>query len=239
LGVDQAALTSDQNALKLAQQTQSADAANSQAAIAQAQSALDTAQTNETAGTQPQSPSQVSTEQAAVNAAQAAVAADQKAINATQIYAPFSGIVAAVNGAVGDLAGPTGIQQSSSPTGVSSNSSSGIVIFPQAPVNSNSKTPQQLSLITLNSRPMNVVVQVGESNISNVHVGQSATVTFPAESGAVYQAKVSYIEPAAVNDNGSVSFLVHLRLVSSKGRPLPAPSRLSGLSGLSADVTFN
>jgi macrolide-specific efflux system membrane fusion protein len=238
LGVDQAALTSAQGALHLAQQTQSTDAANSQASIAQAQSALATAQADEAAGTQPQSQSQESTEQAAVNAAQAAVAADQKAIDATQIYAPFSGIVAAVNGTVGDLAGPTGIQQSSSPAGVSSGTSSGIQIFPQAPVNSNSKTPQQLSLITLNTRAMNVVVQIGESDISNIHVGEGATVTFPAQSGAVYQAKVSYIEPSAVNDNGKVYFLVHLVLVSSKGRPVPAPSRLSGLSGLTADVTF-
>jgi multidrug efflux pump subunit AcrA (membrane-fusion protein) len=234
--VDQAALTAAQGAYQQALRTQSADASNLQFAIAEAKAALATAQANAAAGTQPQTATQVSTERAAVNAAQAAVSSDQKTLTDSELVAPFAGTVAEVNGNVGDLAGPNGVQQQAPQGGVST-PSSGITLFPSAPVTPNNKTPQQESLITLQSRQMNVVAQVGESDVARIHVGQRAQVTFPADPGVVYDAEVVTVDPTAVNQSGSVYFLVYLRLVSEKGHPIPGP-RLKGLSGLSADVTF-
>jgi arylsulfatase A-like enzyme/multidrug efflux pump subunit AcrA (membrane-fusion protein) len=236
--VDQAQLTSAQGAYQEALQTQSSDASNSQNAIAEAQAALSSAQADAAAGTQPQNATQLSSEQASVHQDQAVVTADQKAIGEAQVVAPFSGTVSAVNGTVGDLAGPNGVQQQAPQNGVSQ-PSSGITLFPSAPQTPANRNPQQASLITLGSRQMTVVVQVGESDIGKVHAGQSAQVTFPAQPGTVYDARVTTIDPTAINQSGSAYFLVQLRLVSEKGRPLPGPSTLKGLSGLSADVTFN
>jgi arylsulfatase A-like enzyme/multidrug efflux pump subunit AcrA (membrane-fusion protein) len=236
--VDQAQLTSAQGAYQQAVQTQRSDASSSQNAIAEAQAAVSSAQADDAAGTQPQNATQVSSEQASVHQDQATLSADKKAIALAQVVAPFAGTVAGVNGTVGDLAGPNGVQQQA-PQGGVSQPSSGITLFPSAPQTQTSRTPQQASLITLGSRQMTVVVQVGESDIGQVHVGQSAQVTFPAQPGTVYDARVSTVNPTAVNQSGSVYFLVELRLVSGKDQPLPGPSKLKGLSGLSADVTFN
>jgi multidrug resistance efflux pump len=236
--VDQAQLTSAQGAYQEALQTQSSDASNSRNSIAEAQAALSSAQADEAAGTQPQNATQLSSEQASVNQDQAAVTADKKAIARTQVVAPFEGTVASVSGTVGDLAGPNGVQQQA-PQGGVSQPSSGVTLFPSAPETQQNRTPQQASLITLGSREMTVVVQVGESDIGQVHVGQSARVTFPAQPGTVYDARVTTINPTAVTQSGKVYFLVELRLVSEKDQPLPGPSKLKGLSGLSADVTFN
>jgi multidrug efflux pump subunit AcrA (membrane-fusion protein) len=238
ISADQLALTTAQGAYQTAIQTQRTDASNSQTAIGEAQAAVASAQADESAGTQPQNATEISSEQAAVNAAQADVAADQNAINQAQIRAPFTGIVANVSGSVGDLAGPNGIAQSTPQSGVST-PSSGITLFPNAPTTSSSKQPSQASFITLNSTTTTVEVQVGESDISGIHIGQRAQVTFPADSGAKFNARVTNIDPTAVNQSGKVYFLVDLGLVSAQGRPLPAPSRLKGLSGLSADVTFS
>jgi multidrug resistance efflux pump len=236
--VDQAQLSSAQGAYQQAVQTQSSDASNSQNSTAEAQAALSSAQADEAAGTQPQNANQVSSEQASVHQDQAALTQDKKDIALAQVVAPFAGTVAAVNGTVGDLAGPNGVQQQA-PQGGVSQPSSGITLFPSAPTTPSDRTPQQASLITLGSRQMNVVVQVAESDIGKVHVGQSAQVTFPAQPGTVYDARVTTINPTAVNQSGSVYFLVELRLVSDKGHQVPGPSKLKGLSGLSADVTFN
>jgi arylsulfatase A-like enzyme/multidrug resistance efflux pump len=236
--VDQAQLTSAQGAYQEALQTQSSDASNSQNSISEAQAALSSAQADEAAGTQPQNATQLSSEQASVNQDQAAVTADKKAIARTEVVAPFDGTVASVNGTVGDLAGPNGVQQQA-PQGGVSQPSSGVTLFPSAPQTQTNRTPQQASLITLGSRQMTVVVQVGESDIGQVHVGQSARVTFPAQPGTVYDARVTTINPTAVTQSGKVYFLVELRLVSEKDQPLPGPSKLKGLSGLSADVTLN
>jgi multidrug resistance efflux pump len=236
--VDQAQLTTAQGAYQQALQTQSTDASNSQSSVAEAQAAVSSAQADQAAGTQPQDATQLSSEQAAVHQDMAEVAADKKALAAAEIVAPFAGTVAAINGNVGDLAGPNGVQQESPQGGVQT-PSSGITLFPSAPQTSPTKTPQQASFITLASRAKNVVVQVGESDIGQVHVGQGAQVTFPAQPGTVYDARVTTINPTAVNQSGSVYFLVELRLVSGKGHPLPGPSKLKGLSGLSADVTFD
>jgi arylsulfatase len=235
---DQAALTAAQGAYQQALQTQSADQTNSQSAIAEAQAALTSAQADQTAGTQPQDATQLSSEQAAVNQDQANVTADKKNIALAQVVAPFNGTVANVNGDVGDLAGPNGVQQQAAQGGVTQ-PSSGITLFPSAPTTQTTRTPQQESLITLASRQMTVVVQVPEANIGQVSVGQAAQVTFPAQTGTTYDARVTTINPTAVNQSGSVYFLVELHLVSEKGYPLPGPSKLKGLSGLSANVTFN
>jgi multidrug efflux pump subunit AcrA (membrane-fusion protein) len=239
VAADQAALATAQGDLAMAQQTQAGDASNAQAAIAQAQSAVTTAEANETAGTQGQSPTQVSSEQAAVNADEAASSSDWKALAATRVVAPFAGTVVQVNGATGDLAGPSGVAQTAPQTGVST-PSSGITLFPSAPVPStDTKQPQQTSLIVLDSRAMDVVAQVGEEDVGSIHVGQGAQVTFPADPGHVYAAKVIEVDPAAVNQSGKVYFLIRLGLESSKWRPLTGPAKLNGLEGLSADVSFD
>ena len=238
VSVDQAQLTSAQGAYQEALQTQSADASSSHNAIAEEQAALASAQADQAAGTQPQNATQLSSEQASVHQDQAAVTADKKALARTQVVAPFDGTVAAVSGTVGDLAGPNGVQQQA-PQGGVSQPSSGITLFPSAPQTQTNRTPQQASLITLGSRQMTVVVQVGESDIGQVHAGQFAQVTFPAQPGTTYDARVTTIDPTAVTQSGNVYFLVELRLVSEKDQPLPGPSKLKGLSGLSADVTFN
>ena len=234
LSVDQAAITQANNAYQQALQTQRSDSSNSQSAIAEAQAALSTAQTNEAAGTQPQTQSELTSEQAAVTADEAAIATDKSNMALTSIVAPFAGVVASVNGSAGELAGPDGVKQQTSPSGVAQ-PSSGIVLFPQAPTTANGQQPATVSFLTLQSRKEKIVAQIGESDIGNIHVGQKAHVTLPAQPGVTYTAHVLDIEPAAVNQSGKVYFLVDLgfdRLSSAK-------SQLVGqLSGLSADVSF-
>jgi len=57
---------------------------------------------------------------------------------------------------------------------------------------------------------MNVVAQVGESEVAHVHIGQRAKVTFPADRGVVYDAEVVTIDPTAVDQSGSAYFLVYV-----------------------------
>jgi multidrug efflux pump subunit AcrA (membrane-fusion protein) len=239
VAIDQAGVSAAQGALRLAQQQQNTDGSNAQSQVAQAQAAVSTARANQSAGTQGQTKSQIGAEHAAVNADQAAVTADQKAVAQAHLVAPFGGTIAEVNGATGDLAGPSGVQQNSQQGGVAT-PSSGITLFPSAPVSQvDSRQPQQTSLITLESTAMNVIAQVGEGDIDRIHVRQQARVTFPADPSHVYTATVRTIDPESVNQGGKAYFLVNLGLVTSKHHAVPQPGGIRGLSGLTADVTFN
>jgi arylsulfatase len=238
VAVDQAALTAANGAYQDALQTQNTDIQNGQAAVSEAQAALATAQANQAAGTQPQTATDVSSEQAAVTSDEATVAADKLALAQAYILAPYSGTIATVNGSTGDLAGPDGVKQQTSPTGVQS-PTSGIEIFPQAPASSSNSQPQDDSFITMQSRGMRVEAQISETDVGQIHMNQRATVTFPADPGSTYDARVSDIEPAAVNQGGKVYFLVYLRLLTTSGHRVISPAKLGSLSGLSADITFN
>ncbi|WP_018467680.1 efflux RND transporter periplasmic adaptor subunit [Calidithermus timidus] len=105
--------------------------------------------------------------QLAVQQAQLEVKTAQENLAATKIYAPFSGVVAEVNGQVGSV-------------GVGA---------------TNSNSSALLTLVDISS--VNLPVQIDESEISKVRVGQKVEVTLDAFSDETFQGVVTNISPQA------------------------------------------
>jgi len=105
--------------------------------------------------------------QLAVQQAQLEVKTAQQNLAATEIYAPFSGLVAEVNGQVGSV-------------GVGA---------------TNSNSSALLTLIDISS--VNLPLQIDESEIAKVRVGQKVEVSLDAFSDESFQGVVTQISPQA------------------------------------------
>ena len=238
---DQVALQLAQGNLSVAQATQQQVVAEDQSAVNEAGAEVSQAQAAVTAGSVPPTDSQIGAAQAAVAKDQAAIATDNTTLTGLVLRAPFAGVIAAVNGTLGDVATPSGVRQQSTNNPVVQPSSSGIQLFPQGPQSQQSSNPQTTApLIQLNSLPDKIVVQVAETDITKIHVGQQATATLPAVPNYSLPVVVRRIEPTPVDVSGQTYFLVDLYPVHS----LTAASGHSrnvipkGLVGLTVDVSF-
>ena len=91
-----------------------------------------------------------------------------------------------------------------------------------------------------------MVVQVPETSIGRVHVGQRASATLPAEPGTTLTVEVSQIERTPVTQSGQTYFLVDLVTVDGprtvayqRGHTdltsVPTPGQLAGFT---VDVSF-
>lgn len=156
--------------------------------------------------------SQVASAKAQVIQAQATYDDAQDALAATTLYAPISGTVLEVNGKVGQTSGSSSGSSGSSQPGASTSSSSSSDL-----------------VVVANLAALQVSVSVPESDIGSLSVGQTATVTFPAVSGASAKGKITSIDPVGTTSNSVVTFGVVVRLSG-----VPKTIRL----GQSASVTI-
>ncbi|RIH87033.1 efflux RND transporter periplasmic adaptor subunit [Calidithermus roseus] len=129
--------------------------------------------------------------QLAVQQAQLEVRTAQENLAATKIYAPFSGVVAEVNGQVGSV-------------GVGA---------------TNSNSSALLTLIDISS--VNLPVQVDESEISKVQVGQKVEVTLDAFSDETFQGVVTNISPQATVVSNIAVFYVTVNIPNPQHKLKP------------------
>ena len=92
-----------------------------------------------------------------------------------------------------------------------------------------------------------MVVQVPETSIDQIHVGQRASATLPAVPGSTLDVQVSQIERTPVTQSGQTYFRVDLvttargahTLAYDPGNPslasIPTPGQLAGFT---VDVSF-
>ena len=245
--VDQGNLTSDQDALSQAQADQQSQLTVAQAGVAQAAAAVTTAQATLTAGNAPATAEQVAATEAAIQQDDAAIAADRGKMAQSVVTAPFDGVVTAVNGTDGEIVSSEGVRQATSPAALAPSQTTGIQIFPQGPQSGSTSAPTYAALITLDSAQNQMVVQVPETSISQVRVGQRASATLPAEPGTTLTAVVSQIEPTPVTQSGETYFRVDLVTVARGDHTLsytPGHTELASvptpgqLSGFTVDVSF-
>ncbi|UTI65483.1 HlyD family efflux transporter periplasmic adaptor subunit [Paraconexibacter antarcticus] len=172
--------------------------------------------------------------EAAVASAQLSVTKAEAALQETVLRAPYAGTVAAVGGRVGDSvtagsgssssSGGSGSSASSGAGGGAATGGSGSPGGSGASAAAGFITLAQLSRYTMQ-------VSLSESDIGKVKVGQRATVTVNAASGAEFAARVSDVSVLASSSSGSsaVSYPVTLRLTQSG-------SKLKAGMSASADI---
>lgn len=128
-----------------------------------------------------------------------AVQAAQRTLDGTIIYAPFKGTVTAVNGEEGgSSSGSSGSSGASGSSGTSSSSSGFIEIA--------------------NPSRLKVEGFFTETDITELKVGQSATVTFNALSGVTADGKVTAIDTEPTTTNNVVSFSVTITLTAKPAK---------------------
>lgn len=200
-----ASLSSIQASNQSEQQQDANNLAGSQAVLASAQQLVTSQGTALT-------PATVAQAQAQLAAAQAQLAADQVALRQTSIIAPADGIIAETAGAIGDIAGSDGVHNYAGPAGqpgTLQNQQSNIQLF--APVGGSgggtAQTPQFSALITLYSGSLNVTAQLPESQMTGIHVGQSASLEINA-AGVTVPGRIYLITTVPTNVSGSTYYNV-------------------------------
>jgi multidrug efflux pump subunit AcrA (membrane-fusion protein) len=181
LGKDSAALTQAQGSLNLevARATQVQDQAS--AGVNAAQAALAVTQNQMALQTAPGTPVQIAQATADLAQAQAVVVTDEQLVEQLIILSPVEGTVAAVNGNVGDLVGESGVHDFAGPQALAPSGPSFSLFPPPAQAAALPAVNTYSPLVTLNdSGPMLAMVEVPESAISNLHLGDTAKVTINA-----------------------------------------------------------
>ncbi len=245
--VDQGNLTADQDALDQAQADQQSQVTAAQDAVNQAAAGVATAQAALVAGSAPATPEQIAATQAAIQQDEAAIASDKDKLADAVVTAPFTGIVTAINGTVGEVASSNGVRQATSPQSLPQSETTGIQLFPQGPQSGNTSSPSSAALITLDSVQNQMVVQVPETSIGQVRVGEKATATLPAEPDSTLPVVVSEIQRTPVTQGNETYFLVDLVTLARGDRTLsydPGRTELTSvptpgqLAGFTVDVSF-
>lgn len=159
------------------------------------------------------SASEIEQAEAQIQSDEATVTADQKALDETKLYAPVSGTIASTAGdAIGDEI--SGGSSSSASSAASSASSSG----------GSSSTSSTGFVTIINSRTLTMTVSLSEDDISEVKVGQIATVDMTALSGVELAAKVTSISPLGTTSDDVTSYDVTVTTTQSNAKVLPGMS---------------
>lgn len=244
--VDQGNLTAAQDSLTQASADQQASIAAAQDAVTQATASVGAAQAAVAAGGAPPSAQSVASLQNQVQQDDAAIAADKQHLAQAVLTAPFDGVVESVNGTVGEVATSSGVRQATPAASLAPASTTGIQIFPQGPQAATTQAPSSASLVTLDSMQDQMVVQVPETQISAIHVGQRARASLPAVAGSNLAVTVSQIERTPVVQSGQTYFRVDL-VTTAKGanelayRPDASGTQTaagSAMVGFTVDVSF-
>ncbi len=135
----------------------------------------------------------VASAKAQVTNAQATVDADQRAVNGCVLTAPMAGTVTAVSGTVG---GSSGGSSSASSGGNSTSSSS----------SSSSSSAGFVTIADLGS--LRASAGFAEADATKLKVGQPATITWSALSGATATGTVTSIAPTATSSNSVNTYAV-------------------------------
>ncbi|MCW2969649.1 MAG: putative transporter [Solirubrobacterales bacterium] len=159
---------------------------------------------------------------AAVKSDRLAVQGDEKAVQNTRLYAPESGTIAALSGEVGETVSATGTTKASSSSSASSSGggssasspAGSTAAGPAASSSSGSSSSSSSSSFAVLSDlgSMELVVPLSESEVGNVKVGQTATVTVEALSGRKLVGHVTKVATLPTSNSGVVSYDVTFEL---------------------------
>jgi multidrug efflux pump subunit AcrA (membrane-fusion protein) len=192
--------SSAQDALTSAQQAQTAGELQDQQATQSAQGQLTAAQTQydstlvgNAVKQQPPKPEELAQAQASVVSAVAQLATAQKNEDDTTLKAPVAGVVSSISGLVGQQSGSGSNSSSSSSSSSSSDSSS-----------SASSSTGFITLTDVNL--LDVKVGFTETDVSKVHVGQSATVTLDALPGQTFVGHVISLDTTSTLVSNVVTY---------------------------------
>jgi macrolide-specific efflux system membrane fusion protein len=171
--------------------------------LTSAQQSLSRAQS----ATQPD-PASIAAAQAQVTQAQNTVNSAQRAVDGTNLTAPMDGTVVAINGTVGaSSGGSAGGSASGASSGAGSSGGSN-----SATTSSGSASTGFIRLADLTK--MQVSASFAEADATKLKVGQAATVTWAALSGARATGKIAAISPTATTQNNVNSYAVTVTLDS-------------------------
>jgi membrane fusion protein, macrolide-specific efflux system len=163
-----------------------------------------------------------SQEDTVANAKTALTTAEENLADAT-LTSPIAGLVVAVNGQVGGSA--TGTNSSSS----SSNTGSGNGTGSTSNSSSSSSSSSSSFMTIADVSKFTITAAIAEADIADVKVGQAATVSFPAITGASSTATVTAIAPTGTTSNSIVTYATTITLTTP-----PKNLRI----GQTADVTI-
>jgi HlyD family secretion protein len=158
---------------------------------------------------------------AAVKSEKLTVQSDEQAVQDTNLYAPEHGTIVSLAGQVGEVVSGSGTTRSSSSSSTSGGSgasatgatgrSSTATSSSSASTGSSSSSSSAFAVLS-DLSTLQLVVPLSESEIGNVKVGQIATVTVEALSGAKLAAHVSEVALLSTSSSGAVSYDVTFQL---------------------------
>ena len=238
-----AQLTLDQAQQNLAaaeDQLSSAESASSTTSGSSTGASTSSSSTSGSTGTTSSAQS-IASAQAAVDSAQASVDNAQAALNATKLYAPVSGTIVSLAGlspgdtvsagSTGDAATTTssGSSGTSTSSGSSAGSSSGTTGSVGGSGTSTSSSASSGSASSpfaeiVNTNTMTMTVAFSESDVDQLKVGQTATVTPDALTGVELGARVTAISPVGTTSSNVVSYDVTLTLEQNDSGVKPGMS---------------
>ncbi|HEV7528438.1 MAG TPA: biotin/lipoyl-binding protein [Solirubrobacteraceae bacterium] len=156
---------------------------------------------------------------AAVKSDKLTVQSDEQAVQNTKLYAPQDGTIVSLAGEVGETVSATGTTKASAASSSSkSSSSTGATTSGSSPSSSTGSSSSSASsssssfAVLSNLGSMQLVVPLSESEIGNVKVGQTATVTIEALSGRKVAAHVLKVDALSTSNSGVVSYNVTFQL---------------------------
>jgi macrolide-specific efflux system membrane fusion protein len=182
------------------------------------------------------SPSAIEEAEVQVKEAEATVTADQKAVDETKLYAPASGMIASLSS---DSVGATVSSGSGSSGGGSSSSGSSAASAASDSSSSSSSSTSSGFAELINDKAMTMSVSLSEDDISNVKVGQIATVSITALSGVELAGHVTSISPLGSDSSGVVSYNATLTITQNNSKVLPGMSATATIvTGQAQGVTI-
>jgi multidrug efflux pump subunit AcrA (membrane-fusion protein) len=152
------------------------------------------------------------------------VQSDEQAVQSTKLYAPEDGTIVSLSGQVGETVSGSGTTKASSSSSSSSDSGTGAAAAGGASATgaagstSSSKSTSSASssssafAVLSDLSSMQLVVALSESEIGNVKVGQPATITVEALSGAKLAGHVREVALLSTSSSGAVSYDVTFQL---------------------------
>jgi multidrug efflux pump subunit AcrA (membrane-fusion protein) len=185
----------------------------------------------------------VASAQAAVDSAEATVRNAENALAATELHAPASGTVVSLStlvpgdevtagsgpagspstGASGSASGSGSTSGGASGPGAGSSSADGSAAGSGSSGASSSSSSSGFAQIA-STGTMTLTVPFGEADISQIHVGQPATITPEALTGVELGGHVSAISPLGSDSSGVVSYDVTVSLDQQDARVRPGMS---------------
>ena len=158
--------------------------------------------------------SDVASAESSVDQARATLHTARQAIKETRLYAPASGTIVSVEGlTAGDaVTGSSGTSSSTSSSGTSDSSTAASAAGASTASSSTDTSSSTAFAEIVNSRKLTMTVSFDESDISEIKVGEPATVTIEALTGVELGAKVTSISTVGTDTSDVVTYDATLTL---------------------------